>query len=308
MMPQELAIPETLFPQEILEILHLFRTIKRPAPPPGLNELGQENHENHQKEAEEDQLVPHFVERTLRIRPWDQENKIIGKRKNEPWKKDGHAELKIGNDERLPFDVFPESETVCGMREIPDSHQVGNEDYHGHDPLQHGEGLESRDQLEPMFQVKDEGVQRKKKNSQDGSAEYQAVILPCRVPFIVLVPHETISKAIKGKAAVPGEDQPRGEEHEQGVRQRLFGFYPAIAHIENDKDDNEVDDVVEHKILAGFSGMTFCRCLILSLRTPFNKLSPATTHPMRRSSRPQPGSRFFFLLFHEIQFPSPWRE
>jgi hypothetical protein len=105
-----------------------------------------------------------------------------------------------------------------------------------------------------VLQVKGKDVQCKKKNSQDGSAEHQAVILPCRVRFIVPVPPETVSKAIKSPATVPGEDEPSGEEHEQGESQRLFGFYLAIAYVENDKDDNEVDDVVEHKILAGFNG------------------------------------------------------
>jgi hypothetical protein len=106
-----------------------------------------------------------------------------------------------------------------------------------------------------VFQLKDKDVQSKEKNGQDGTPDHQAVILPRKLRFFLSPnPPETIRKAIKGPAAVPGEEQPRGEEHEQGVCERMFGFNPPIAHIENDKDDNEVDDVVEHKVLAGFNG------------------------------------------------------
>jgi hypothetical protein len=64
--------------------------------------------------------------------------------------------------------------------------------------------------------------------------------------FLCPASSETISKALKDPSATDGKNHPREKELSNRERCRVIGLSPFISYVEDEKDDDEIDNVVEH--------------------------------------------------------------
>jgi hypothetical protein len=97
-----------------------------------------------------------------------------------------------------------------------------------------------------VLEIEQENRRCKKENGNCREAEHQVVVFSREHHFRCRASSETISKALKDPSATDGKNHPREEERSNGKRQRVLGISPFISYIEDKKDDDEIDNVVEH--------------------------------------------------------------